>query len=64
MDLFKAIVFVVHFFFFGLTVLFFFLKFHQKDKLKIVMFVVVAVWIVFGMIDFVLELIGVLSMLQ
>ena len=61
-DIFKVIVFAMHFFFFGLTVLFFLLKFHKKDKLKLVMFFVGALWIIFGIIDFFLELNAVLSM--
>ena len=62
MDVFKIIVFMSHFFFFGLTVLFFLLKFHKKAKVKYVMFFTGALWIIFGTIDFVLELKSVLSM--
>jgi len=61
-DLFKAMVFALHFFFFGLTVLLFLLKFHQKGNLKFALFSTGALWIVFGCIDFVLELKVVLSM--
>jgi len=61
-DVFKVVVFILHFFFFGLTALFFLLKFHKKDKLKFVMFLVGALWIVFGIIDFILELNAVLAM--
>ena len=61
-DLFKIIVFVSHFFFFGLTALFFFLKYHKKKKLKFVIFSSAALWIVFGCIDFILELRNILSM--
>ncbi|MFA6730565.1 MAG: hypothetical protein WC152_00935 [Candidatus Izemoplasmatales bacterium] len=60
-ELFKVIIFASHFFFFGLAALFFLLKLHKKDKLKIVMFLAVALWIVFGSIDFLLELKSVLS---
>ena len=63
-DIFKTIVFVSHFFFFGLTVLSFLLKFHKKDKIKFVMFAVGTLWIIFGIIDFILGLKGVLSMFK
>jgi len=62
MNIFKAIIFTIHFFFFGLTVLFFILKFHKKDKLKYIIYTVGIIWIIFGFIDFILELINVLSM--
>jgi len=62
MNIFKAIIFAIHFLFFGLTVLFFILKFHKKDKLKFIMLVVAIIWIIFGFIDFILELSNVLSM--
>jgi len=64
MDIFKAVVFVSHFFFFALTVLLFFLKFHKKDKIKIIMFLTGAIWIIFGLMDFVIGLIGVLYMFK
>ena len=62
MDIFKIVVFVLHFFFFGLTALFFLLKFHKKGKMKLVLFAVGALWVVFGTIDFVLELKSILAM--
>lgn len=62
MDKFKAFVFVFHFFFFGLTALFFLLKFHKKDKTKIIMILSGVLWIIFGTIDFFLELNNFLSM--
>jgi hypothetical protein len=62
MNILKAIIFTCHFFFFGLTVLFFILKFHKKDKLKYIMFSVAIIWIIFGFIDFILELRSVLLM--
>ena len=62
MDIFKAIIFVSHFFFFGLTALFFILKFHKKDKIKFIMFSTGILWIIFGAIDFILELHNILSM--
>lgn len=55
MEIFKAVVFALHFFFFGLTVFFYLLKFHKKDKLKFVIIAAAAIWIIFGTIDFVLE---------
>ena|GEM_PF-2025933 len=58
----KAIVFVCHFFFFVLTAIFFFLKFHKKSKIKFIMFTTGALWIIFGLIDFILGLLNVLSM--
>ena len=61
-NLFKIVIFATHFFFFGLTALFFILKFHKKGKLKFVMFSTAALWIVFGSMDFVFELKSVLSM--
>jgi hypothetical protein len=63
-DLFKVIVFVVHYFSFLLTVLFYVLKFHKKGKLNIAIFSVAALWIVFGGIDFILELKSVLAMFR
>ena len=63
MDIFKIIVFISHFFFFGLTVLLFLLKFHKKEKLKFVFFCVSALWIIFGTIAFVLELLSVILMI-
>lgn len=60
MDIFKAVVFGVHFLFFGLTALLFFLKFHKRSKLKIVFFSAAAIWIIFGIIDFVLALRGII----
>jgi hypothetical protein len=62
-DLFKVIVFAAHFSFFALAGLFFLLKFHKKGKLKIVLFSATALWILFGTIAFILELIEVLSIL-
>lgn len=62
MEIFKAVVFTLHFFFFGLTVLFFLLKFHKKDKIKYIMFAIGFLWIIFGATDFVLELKSVLAM--
>lgn len=62
MNSFKALVFVLHFFTFGLTALFFLLKFHKKNKLKFIMLAVGILWIAFGLIDFILELKDVLSM--
>jgi hypothetical protein len=56
----KIIVFALHFFFFGLTGVLFLLKFHKKEK-KFVMLTVVILWLVFGTIDFVLELNSVIS---
>ena len=63
MNIFKIIIFTCHFFFFGLTVLFFILKFHKKDKIKFIIFSTGTLWIIFGFIDFILELTSVLSML-
>jgi len=63
-DILKVVVFILHFFFFGLTVLFFFLKFHKKNKLKYVIFSIAVLWIVFGGIDFLLELKAILSILN
>jgi len=63
-DILKVVVFILHFFFFGLTVLFFFLKFHKKNKLKYVIFSIAILWIVFGTIDFLLELKTILSILN
>ena len=62
MDIFKAVVFALHFFFFGLTVLFFLLKFHKKKKTKPFIIIAGIIWIIFGMTDFILELKSVLSM--
>ena len=62
MDMFKAIVFILHFSFFGLTALFFFLKFHKKARMKPLIFAVGALWILFGLIDFCLELRGIMAM--
>jgi len=59
---FKATIFVLHFFFFGLTVLLFLLKFHKRDNLKLVMYIIAALWIVFGSTDFILELKDFISM--
>lgn len=64
MEIFEAAVFALHFFFFGITALFFFLKFHKKAKLKPVFFSAMAVWILLGTTDFVLGLIDVISMFQ
>jgi energy-coupling factor transporter transmembrane protein EcfT len=52
----KAVVFVLHFFFFGLTVLFFLLKFHKRGKIRFVMLPIGILWVVFGLIDFFLGL--------
>lgn len=62
MDIFKVIVFILHYFSFALTALFFFLKFHKKDKVKYIMFTTGAMWIIFGTIDFFLELKYVIGM--
>jgi hypothetical protein len=64
MDSIKVIVFVLHFFFFGLTVVFFLLKFHKKEKIKFAMLVMGILWIVFGIIDFVLGLNSVISIMK
>ena len=61
-NVFKIIIFISHFFFFGLTAVFFLLKFHKKVRLKFVMFSAGALWILFGIIDFFLELKSILSM--
>jgi len=58
----KTIIFILHFFFFGLTVLAFVLKLHKKDKAKYAMYAISIVWIIFGSIDFILELINIISM--
>jgi hypothetical protein len=63
MDSFKIIIFVLHFFFFGLTGVFFLLKIRGKDNIKPVMVVTGVLWIVFGFIDFILELSNVISTL-
>ena len=63
-DILKIVVFILHFLFFGLTVLFFFLKFHKKNKLKYIIFSIAILWIVFGGIDFILELKAILSLLN
>jgi hypothetical protein len=61
-DLFKVMVFVAHYLSFLVAALFYLLKFHKKDKLKIALFSVAALWIVFGSIDFILEFKNVLAM--
>ncbi len=63
MDLFKAVVFILHFSFFGVTTVFFLFKFHKKDKLKPVMLATAIPWIIFGSIDFFLGLKAVLVIL-
>jgi len=63
-DMLKTIVFVPHFFFFGLTALFFFLKFHKKDKIKFIMFSTGILWIIFGIIDFIIGLVNFISMFK
>ncbi len=63
MELLKAIVFILHFSFFGLTALFFLLKFHKKGRLKYIMLTAGALWILFGTIDFIIGLKNVLSVL-
>jgi hypothetical protein len=62
MDSIKAIVFVLHFFFFGLTGGFFLLKFHKKKKIKFAMLATGILWVVFGTIDFVFGLNSLISM--
>ena len=57
---FRIIVFVSHYFFFGLAALFYLLKFHNKERLKFVIFSAAALWIIFSVIDFIFELKGIL----
>ena len=64
MDVFKIVVFVLHFFFFGLTALLFLLKFHKKGKRRFVIYSAGILWIIFGSIAFVLELKSILPMFQ
>ena len=56
----KTIIFICHFFFFGLTVVFFLLKFHKKDgenKAKFIVFLTTGIiWIIFGFTSFFYEL--------
>ena len=63
-DLLKVVVFILHFFFFGLSVILFFLKFHKKNKLKYVIFSLAVLWIIFGAIDFILQLREIISILS
>ena len=57
MNALEAIVFVIHYFVFFLTVVLFLLKFHQKEKMKVLFYATLAIWILFGCIDFILALI-------
>jgi len=52
----EAIVFVIHYFVFFLAAVFFFLKFHKKENLKYALYIAIAIWILFGFIDFFLAL--------
>jgi len=61
-DILKIVVFILHYFFFGLTVFLYLLKFHKKSKLKFVLFSIAVLWIIFGGIDFILKLKEILSM--
>jgi len=57
MDIFNAVIFILHYFFFGMTALFFLLKFHKKNKIKYVLLIVVgSLWIILGIIDFLIGL--------
>ena len=52
MSSFDAIVFILHYGIFALAAIFFFLGFHKRPKLKIVLYLTAALWIIFGIIDF------------
>ena len=51
---FKSVVFALHFFFFGVAVVLFFLKFHQSKNKKVFLYAAGALWITFGTIDFII----------
>ncbi|MCL2018482.1 MAG: hypothetical protein FWG70_01875 [Oscillospiraceae bacterium] len=50
----EAIIFILHYSIFLITVVLFFLKFHKKAKAKYIIYLTAALWIVFGTIDFIL----------
>ena len=56
MSVLEAMVFILHYFIFFLAVVFFLLKFHQKEKTKLLFYCAVGAWILFGFIDFFLAL--------
>ena len=47
----EAIIFILHYSIFLITVVLFFLKFHKKAKAKYIIYLTAALWIVFGTID-------------
>ena len=61
MNLLEAIVFILHYFLFLLTVLFFFLKFHKNEKTKFTIYLTGISWIIFATIDFFLALLRLIS---
>ena len=59
----KTVIFICHFFFFGLTAIFFLLNFHKRDKkdktnkAKFIVFITTGIiWIIFGFTSFFYEL--------
>lgn len=56
MNSFDAIVFILHYLIFVIALIMFLLKFHKKPKLKYVLYTTALLWIVFGTIDFFINL--------
>ena len=64
MNIYKAWVFILHFFFFIATAVLFVLKFHERMKLKVIIYATCILWIIFGTVDFIFGAINISRMFK
>ncbi|MCL2053733.1 MAG: hypothetical protein FWG90_04715 [Oscillospiraceae bacterium] len=57
MNSFEAIIFILHYSIFALTVVLFLLKFHKKPKMKYVLYLSAVLWLMFGTTDFIMGMV-------
>ena len=63
MNIFEAFVFIAHYLFFAVAVVLFLLKFLDKPKGKYLLYFFAVLWIIFGITDFILGFLRLISSL-